>query len=105
MLFIQSLLSDILRLVFRLIVVALGLVLAAGVLVLLLALASGWLLRALWAKFTGRPVNPWVMRLSPRDVFNRFSQRRGFDADGGTPGLRRVPQASDVTDVEVKDRR
>ena len=29
-------------------------------------LALVWGLRALWARLTGRPVTPWVMRMDPR---------------------------------------
>lgn len=111
--FIQSLVTSLFRLVFRLVLLGMGLLFAAGVIAFLFALAGLWMLRAMWAKLTGRQVNPWVMRVSPRDAFSRFARRPGFrSADGVHRGpdddaaeAQAARRIADVTDVEVKERR
>jgi len=108
---IQSLVTRLFRWVFRLVLLAFGLLFAAGVIAFLLALAGLWGLRAVWAKLTGRQVSPWVVRVSPREAFSRFAQRPGMrSAHGAHPGQGdpASPQTGrhlgDVTDVEVKPR-
>lgn len=96
-----GLLATLLWFVLRVMAFAAGLVFAASVLVALLLLAFFWLLRAGWARLTGRPVVPWVMRVDPR---------RGFDRVYRGGAMRRPPGGqtpradADVTDVEPKDR-
>lgn len=80
------------RFVLRLVLLAAGLVFAASLLVVLLLLTTVWLLRAGWARITGQPVTPWVMRVDPRAGWRRATRSRPQRA---TP--------ADVTDVEVKD--
>ena len=66
------------RLLLRLVVVALGLVVFASMLVGVLVLALVWTVRAGWARLTGRPVTPWVMGVDPRTGFSamyRSTQR------------------------------
>lgn len=99
MAFIQSLVTSVLRIVFRLVLIGMGLLFAAAVIAFLLALAGLWMLRALWAKLTGQQVNPWVMRVNPRDAFSRFAQRPGFAAQPEPPR-----SVGDITDVEIKER-
>lgn len=88
---------SLLRFVLRLVLFAAGLVFAASVLVALLLLATFWLLRAGWARLTGRPVTPWVMRLDPRGGFDRVYRGAATRAP-----QRKAPE--DVTDVVPKDR-
>ncbi len=92
------------RFVIRLVLLAAGLVFALSLLVAGSLLLLVWGLRRLWARLTGQPVTPFVMRLHPRDGFGAV-----FRASGG--GARRrqdEPVASprqalaDVTDVEAK---
>ena len=82
-------------------------------------LALVWALRAGWARLTGRPVTPWVMRMDPRTGFStvfrsteRWSAgRRGAapaapDASEETAASRRggiLPGAAEVTDVEARE--
>jgi hypothetical protein len=59
---------------FRVILFCVGLVLAASLAVAVLFLAALWLMSAAWARLTGKPVTPWVMRFKPGSGFDRFRQ-------------------------------
>ena len=90
----------------RLVLIAAGLLFAASLAVVVLLLAALWGLRYLWARLTGQPVLPFVMRVDPRGGFNRMyraRQQKGArtvdDGPAATPGRER---ALDVTDVEPK---
>jgi hypothetical protein len=109
--------AGLLRLVVRVVVIAMGLVLFASLLVAVLLLALVWMLRAGWARLTGRPVSPFVMRMDPRKGFSRMYRsgerwsaappRDAATSDDGAP-LRRggvLPGAGDVMDVEARDLR
>lgn len=74
--------------------------LAAAALVLL-----AWLVRALWARLTGQPVQPWTFRLDRQAAWQRF--RRPADGfEQRRPGRDDAADArrrdADVTDVEPK---
>ncbi len=58
--------------ILRLVLFMLGLVFAASLAVAVLLLAAVWGVRSGWARLTGRPVTPWVMRFDPGAGFNRF---------------------------------
>jgi hypothetical protein len=58
--------------IFRLVLLLVGLVFAASLAVAVLLLAAVWGVRYSWARLTGRPVTPWVMRFNPRGGFDRF---------------------------------
>lgn len=109
-----------LRLALRVVVIAMGLVLFLSLLVAVMVLGLVWSVRAGWARLTGRPVTPWVMRMDPRTGFStafRSSARwstasqRGAPAAGDAAGdeaaaSRRggvLPGAAEVTDVEARD--
>lgn len=51
-----------------------GLLMAASLAVAVLLLGSLWALRYGWARLTGKPVTPWVMRFNPGAGFDRFRQ-------------------------------
>lgn len=93
--------AKLLRLVLGLIFLAAGLVFAASLLVAVLLLAGVALVRAAWARLTGKPVTPWVMRVDPRAAWTWGTQRaQGRPAPSPLrPGPREV---ADVTDVEAK---
>ena len=113
--------AGVLRLLLRVVVIAMGLVLFASLLVAVMVLALVWSLRAAWARITGRPVTPWVMRMDPRTGFStafRSTQRwssapraAASPPDEGAPeaaASRRggiLPGAGEVTDVEARDLR
>lgn len=90
-------------LLLRLVAVLAGLVFAASLAVALVLLLAVWGLRAAWARLTGRPLAPFVVRIDPLGGFNRMVRRSG--PPGRTPradaaGARL--RAADVTDVEPK---
>ncbi len=115
----NEIVAGVIRLVVRLLIVAMGVVLFLSLLAAVLGLALVWALRAAWARITGRPVTPWVMRMDPRTGFNtvfrsseRWSaSRRAAPAGGEQPGdettaSRRggvLPGSTEVTDVEARD--
>jgi hypothetical protein len=113
---LSTLLSDLFRIALRLLLLAVGLVFFAGLLALLLTFAAVWGVRALWAKLTGQPVTPWVMRVDPRTGWSRFAQRGRAGPAGETVDMpdvagaaphapRRFPaHHADVVDVDVKER-
>jgi len=112
--------AGVVRLLLKAVVIAMGLVLFASLLVAVMVLALVWMLRAGWARLTGRPVTPWVMRMDPRSGFNtvfRSTERWSYGARGraaaadadageGAAAQRRtgvLPRAGEVTDVEARE--
>ena len=111
--------GGLIRFLVRLALVVAGLVVFLSLLLAALVLALSWGLRAVWARVTGRPVTPWVMRMDPRTGFStvfrsteRWSAgRRGAapaapDASEETAASRRggiLPGAAEVTDVEARE--
>lgn len=96
--------STVVAWVLKAVLLVAGLVFALSLLVALLVLALAWGLRALWARLTGRPVTPWVMRVDPRTAWSRMRPQAGAWAEaasGGASGRRR-PELADVTDVEPR---
>jgi hypothetical protein len=96
---------SVLGLILRLGLLLAGLVFFASLMVMAAVVLMLWLTRALWAAVTGRPVQPWVFKMSRRPPW----QRGGFP---GTPPsqadnvvdaeVRSRPEDADVTDVQVK---
>ncbi|MBT2299716.1 hypothetical protein J7E70_04495 [Variovorax paradoxus] len=98
----------------RLVLFFLGLLFAASLTVAVLLLAAVWGLRYGWARLTGQPVQPWVMRFDPRHGFDRFraaarpaeptaadvaaARARGEAADSPV----RLRDPGRVTDVEAR---
>lgn len=87
----------------RLVLLVAGLIFAASLVVALAFLLVMWSLRAVWAKLTGRPVRPFVVRINPRSGFERMYRAnqpgsRTPRADAVRPGQR----PDDVTDVEPR---
>ncbi|MBS0339899.1 MAG: hypothetical protein JSS56_05200 [Proteobacteria bacterium] len=76
----------------RVVLFLMGLVFAASIAFAVLMLAALWALRYGWAKLTGQPVNPWVMRFRPGQGFDRFraAARQG------------EPTAADVTAARAR---
>lgn len=115
----NEIVAGVIRLVMRLLIVAVGVVLFLSLLAAVVVFALLWALRAGWARLTGRPVKPWVMRMDPRTGFStafrsseRWSaaRRAARTASGEAPdddaASRRtgvLPGADKVTDVEARD--
>lgn len=87
------------RWLLRVILVAAGLVFFLSLLGAALLLSALWLLRALWARLTGRPGAPWRMPLDPRAGFGRVyrSAERWSPAPSRRGGV--LPGADSVSDV------
>jgi len=115
---LNEIVAGVIRLLVRLLVVAMGVVLFLSLLAAVLVLALAWALRAGWARITGRPVTPWVMRMDPRTGFSamyrsseRWSASRhaaptASDSAAEDVASRRggvLPGAAEVTDVEARD--
>jgi hypothetical protein len=109
--------AGVVSLLLRVLFIAMGLVLFASFLVAAMLLALVWALRAGWARLTGRPVTPWVMRVDPRTGFSamfRSTERWSAGRRGAVPAdvseeataQRRggiLPGATQVTDVEARE--
>ena len=115
--------AGVLRFLLRVLLVAMGLLVFFSLVAAVVVLALVWAARAGWARVTGRPVTPWVMRMDPRSGFQaayRSSER--WSARSGTPGgvpagtqaaaqaaaadTRRggvLPGAREVTDVQARE--
>jgi hypothetical protein len=83
----------------RLLLLVVGLVFAASLALATVLLLGAWSVRAVWARLTGRTVNPFVMRVSPRSGFERIYPSQTARA----PTVRR--DNADVTDVQPKEPR
>lgn len=88
----------------RLVFFMLGLVFAASLAVAVLLLAAVWGLRYAWARLTGKPVQPWVMRFDPRGGFDRFraAGRPVEPTAADVVGARAQGQAADAP-VRLRD--
>lgn len=87
----------------RIVLLAAGLVFAASLAVAAVLMLAVWGVRAAWARLTGQPVSPFVMRIDPRGGFERMYRRGGQGsatprADAVRPGR----AVGDVTDVQPK---
>jgi flagellar biosynthesis protein FlhB len=87
----------------RLVLVAAGLVFAASLALMAIVLLVLWCLRAVWCKLTGKPINPFVMRMSPGAGFgNIYRSRQAPDSAESVTKSKRIA-TDDVTDVQAKD--
>lgn len=99
------------RFLLRVVLVGFALVFAASLLVVVVLLAGVWGLRAAWAKITGRPVVPWVMRVNPGAGWNQVFRAGDRWSPGARPdqgasaAARGQPDLLDVTDVQIKEPR
>jgi hypothetical protein len=82
--------------VFRLSLLVAALIFLAGLLCVAALLLTLWLMRALWAKLTGQPVQPWVFKMHRADLWQRAYRAT-------TPGASRGKPPMDVIDAEVTD--
>ena len=100
----NELIAGLARFIMRLVLLAVGLALAAGIAVVVVLLLALWSVRATWGRLTGRPVRPFVMRMNPRGGFNSVyrAQQAAPPPQAGEfrPERREI---ADVTDVEVKE--
>lgn len=93
----------------RLVLLVAGLVFALSLLLAACVLLLLWGLRAVWARLTGQPVVPFVMRMDPRSgfthVFRDRQERPPPTPHEPTGPAARRAHLDDVTDVEIKELR
>jgi hypothetical protein len=90
--------------ILRLLLLVAGLVFAASLAVGAVLMLAAWSVRAGWAKLTGKPVAPFIVRIDPRGGFERMYRRAG-PAASRTPradAVRSARPVGDVTDVEAR---
>ena len=107
--------AGVLRLLVQVVVVVVGLVLFLSLLAAVLVLALVWAVRSGWARLTGRPITPWVMRMDPRTAFraagrwssagHRAPQAPRADEAAAAHRGGVLPGAAEVTDVEARELR
>ncbi len=88
--------------VLRLLLLVAGLVFAISLALAALVVLAVWGLRVLWAKLTGRPIVPFVMRFDPRNGFGRVYRHGGHAASAPSRSTTGSATPHDVTDVEPK---
>ncbi len=86
-----SIFKTIFGLLLRILLALMGLVFLLSLLAAALLLLTFWGLRALWARLTGRPVQPLVFTLLRRAQWKRFY-----------PGAGQPARNADVIDVESR---
>lgn len=94
--------ATVIRWAVRLVVFAMGLVLFVSLLTAAVLLAALWLARALWARVTGRPVTPWVMRMDPRSGWSTV-RRSTARWTAPRPAAGAARSGADVTDVVARE--
>lgn len=90
--------------ILRLFLLVAGVLFAASLAAAAVLMLAVWSVRAAWAKLTGQPVAPFIVRMDPRGGFERMV-RRGEPASSRTPkadAVRRGRPAGDVSDVEAR---
>lgn len=101
----SDLLSGVLRFFLKAVLLLCGLVFVASLVFVALVLLLVGALRQLWARVTGRPVQPWAFRVDPRAQWERFYRASGRppgDGDGAPADKTPQRKLGDVTDVEPK---
>jgi hypothetical protein len=89
----------------KLIMLVAGLVFAASLLFVAVLFMLLWGLRALWARLTGQPVSPFIMRVDPRSGFGQVFRARPGSApaqEAPPPVARLRERLPDIEDVEAK---
>lgn len=100
----ENLIAAVFRLVFRVVLLALGLVFVASLVFAAAFVFALWGLRSVWARLRGRPVTPMAFQFNPRAQWGRFSGGgRAAPEDRGASGPRANQDAiGDITDVVPK---
>lgn len=88
---------------FRLVLLAAGLVFAASLAVVAAALLALWGVRAAWCKLTGQPINPFLVRMRPGAGFGAVYRARAAAKPEENLVKSKHLSVGEVTDVEPKD--
>lgn len=95
----DNLLRGFFGLVLRIVLLFAGLIFFVSLMFAACVFLAIWLVRALWARLTGRPVSPWTFQVNRQAMWNRFYRAPG--SQQASQGQRR--DDSDVIDVEPKE--
>jgi hypothetical protein len=92
------------NLLLRVLMVLAGLVVAASIAAVGLTVFALWGVRSVWARLTGQPASPFVLRMRPFAGFESAMRRAQPQSASRTPRADAVAGArlADVTDVEPK---
>lgn len=93
----------VLNFLFKLVLVAAGLVFAACLALVAAVLLLLWGVRAVWCKLTGQPINPFAVRMDPRTGFDAVFRAGQAPRAQAQPGKSTRVSSDDVTDVEAKE--
>jgi hypothetical protein len=91
----------VIRFLIRFVLIAGGLLFTAALAAAGVLMLAFWGVRSAWAKVTGRPVMPFIIRIDPRAGFDRMYRTAQGTAASGTDSFRRRSLA-DVADVEAR---
>ncbi|MBS0506104.1 MAG: hypothetical protein JSR53_01845 [Proteobacteria bacterium] len=95
--------AGVIRWVLRLVVFAMGLLFVLSLVAAAAVLALLWGLRALWARLTGQPVTPWVMRMDPRTGWSTvYRSTARWTAKRAEPPRRDERDVTDVVPREIR---
>ncbi len=95
-----GILERIVGVLLRLVLVAIGALVAAAVLCLLALFALWWGLRYAWARLTGQPAVPWAPRFDARGAWQRYTRPEAAASFRHRGPMAEAPR--DVTDVDAK---
>lgn len=90
---LNRMMGKILSTMVRVVLVLAGLVFAASLLTAALFVLAVWLVRALWARLTGQPVQAWTFQVNRQAMWSRFYR---------PPGPAHKPQRDDSNVIDVK---
>lgn len=96
---LNQLMQTVFGVIFRVLLLAAGLVFMASLFAAALLLLGGWLVRALWARLTGQAVRPWTFQVNRQAIWSRFSRAPEHSHSRQRDGADVV----DVVDVEIKE--
>ncbi len=100
----NEVITTVVRWSLRLLVVAMGAVLFLSLLVAAAIVALAWGVRALWARLSGQPATPWVMRMDPRHGWNTvYRSTARWTAHTAEQARSAASRRLDVTDVEPRE--
>ena len=93
--------------VLRLVLVLAAAIFAVSLVLALVVFVVRWSLRAVWARLTGQPVAPFVMRMDPRSGFSRVYRAKRGNTAARPPATPPSGEGhiQDVTDVQAKPQR
>jgi Zn-dependent protease with chaperone function len=96
---LSDFLGALLHFIVRLFFFVLGAFFFIVLLAFMLLLLALWMLRALWARITGKPISPWAVRMDPMEGWRR-TVHRNMGRNAGTGG---DPKNSIIIDVDAHE--